>query len=230
MNHLVFLISLSLSVFFFSACSTAYPDSTNAPYVKNLNHQAGAYLTWNPIDNASSYYIYKIDNDKNAVKIQTSTTTEAFIKYGSTDVAVTAIVSGKETYLSETSKANNLRWTSVTCKIIDSGYSLSWNPVPVAEDYVLISAFRTESGMNYSHNNDACEYSTKDLTEYDNQPAHPGSWSNTRISKKCKSLNTTENNAIYSGNYFTSSYGKFIHLYAKIGDTYYCISDKIHLQ
>ena len=65
--------------------------------------------------------------------------------------------------------------------------------------------------------------------EYDNQPAVPGSWSNTRISKKCKSLNTKENHAIYSGDYFTSSYSKYIHLFAKVGDSYYCISDKINL-
>ena len=229
MKRVLFFIPFLTAFLFITACSNAYPDITNAPNVKNLNHQSGAYLTWEPIDNASSYNIYKINTNKNVELIQTSTSTAAFIKYGSTEVAVSGIVDGKETYLSETSKANNLWWTTVTCEQINSGYSLSWNAIPVAEDYVLISSFRSESGMNYSTTNDACEYSTKDLTEYDNQLANPGSWSNTRISKKCKSLNTTENNAIYSGNYFTGSYSRFIHLYAKIGDTYYCISDKINL-
>lgn len=229
MKRVLFFISFISAVLFITACSNAYPDITNAPNVKNLNHQSGAYLTWEPINNASSYNIYKINNNKNAELIQTSTSTSAFIKYGSTEVAVSGIVDGKETYLSETSIANNLWWTTVTCEQINSGYSLSWNAVPIAEDYVLISSFTSERGMNYSFTYDAREYSTKDLTEYDDQLANPGSWSDTRRSKKCKSLNTTENNATYSGNYFTGSYSRFIHLYAKIGDTYYCISDKINL-
>ncbi|BDC93629.1 hypothetical protein [Treponema bryantii] len=230
MKQVIFFISILISIFFITACSNAYPDITNAPSISNLNYQSGGYLSWEAINNASSYNIYMIDKDNKATLIQTSNKTEAFIKYASVEVAVSGIINGKETYLSEKSKANNLWWTKVTCNKIDSGYSLTWNAVPGAEDYVLISKYKSESGMNYSTTNDACEYSTKDLTEYHNQPAVPGSWSNTTLSKKCKSLNTTNNNAIYDGNYFTSSYAKYIHLYAKIGDTYYCISDKINLK
>lgn len=229
MKRIIFLISLITSIFLITACSNAYPDITSELSVKNLNFQAGGYLKWEAIDKASLYNIYMIDKDNKATLIQTSTSTEAIIKYGSVDLAVAGVINGKETYLSEKSKASNLWWTSVKCTKNGTEYNLLWNAVPFAEDYVLISAFRSETGMNYSTKNDACEYSTKDLTEYDNQPQNPGSWSNTRISKKCKSLNTTENNIVYDGNYFTSSYAKFIHLYAKIGDTYYCVSDKINL-
>ena len=227
MKRIIFFISVITICLMINSCSTAYPDITNAPSVTNLNFQAGGYVKWEQIDKASSYNIYMIDKDNKAKLIQTSSSTEAFIKYGSIDVAVSGVVNGKETYLSEKTKASNLWWTSVKCTKNGTEYNLTWTAVPGAEDYVLISAFRSESGMNYSTTNDCCEYSTNDLTEYDNQPQNPGSWSNTRISKKCKSLNTTKNTAVYTGNYFTSSYAKFVHLYAKIGDTYYCISDKI---
>lgn len=229
MKRGLLFISFLIPLLFITACCNAYPDITNAPNVRNLNSRYGAYLVWEPIENATLYNIYKIDKDKKAELIQTSNSTEAFINYCSIDVAISGIVDGKETYLSKTATANNLWWTSVTCTRIDSGYSLSWNAVPVAEDYVLISAFKSESGMNYSLTYDLFEYSTKDLTEYDNKPTNPGSWSNTRMSRKCKLLNTTDTNVVYEGNYFTSSYANYIHLYAKIGDIYYCISDKINL-
>ena len=124
MKRIFFLVPIISFIFINLACSNAYPDITNAPNIKNLNYQSGAYLTWVPIDNASSYNIYKIDNDKNADLIQTSNTTATFIGYASTYIAISAIVNGKETYLSETSKADNLWWTKVTCNQIDSGYSL----------------------------------------------------------------------------------------------------------
>ena len=45
-------------------------------------------------------------------------------------------------------KGENTWWTKVTCKKVDTGFSLSWDSLPIAEDYVLISSYEVTSVMN----------------------------------------------------------------------------------
>ena len=185
-------------------------------------------MKWDAVENAQLYNIYKVDNYNNVELLKTTTNTEAFIAYASTEIAVSAIINNKETYLSKLTKPDNLWWTNVTSTKLDEGYKIEWDTIPVAEDYVLISSFKTESGMSFSIDSDACEYCTYDLEEYHRKLRVTSS--NTKISKKCKSLNTTDNNAIFDASYFDGSYFEYIHLFAKIEDSYYCISDKISFE
>ena len=148
MKRTIYLLVLLTTIFAFSACSTAYTDMVENITVTNLNYSCGSYITWNPIDNANSYNIYSVSKDNEVTKIKTLTGTTAFVEPASTQLAISAEVNGKETYLSEMKKGENTWWTKVTCKKVDTGFSLSWDSLPIAEDYVLISSYEVTSVMN----------------------------------------------------------------------------------
>lgn len=122
MKRTIYLLVLLTTIFAFSACSTAYTDMVENITVTNLNYSCGSYITWNPIDNANSYNIYSVSKDNEVTKIKTLTGTTAFVEPASTQLAISAEVNGKETYLSEMKKGENTWWTKVTCKKVDTDF------------------------------------------------------------------------------------------------------------
>ena len=51
-----------------------------------------------------------------------------------------------------------------------------------------------------------------------------------RLENANKSLNTTNNNTVYTGNDFTGSYSNYVCLFAKVGNAYYQISDRFSMK
>lgn len=224
MKRAIYLLFLLTTVFVFTACSTAYTDMVENITVTNLNYACGSYVTWNSIDNANSYNIYSVSKDNEVTKIKTVTETTAFIEVASTQLAISAEINGKETYLSELTKGDNTWWTKVTCKKIDTGFSLSWDSLPIAEDYVLISFYEVTSTMN-EYITARYEFKLTELEDFNNKSASSNPYNAVHLFRKCKSLNTTDSNVIYSGDDFTSSYANYVCLFAKVGEAYYQISD-----
>ncbi|MCI6893171.1 MAG: hypothetical protein MR852_14200 [Treponema sp.] len=67
---------------------------------------------------------------------------------------------------------------------------------------------------------------TKSLEEYDHYSTSSNPYNAVYGYRKCKSLNTIDNNVIYTDTYFNSGmYSNYVCLFAKIGDDYYQISD-----
>ena len=226
MKRITNLLSLITSIFIISACSTAYPDMIDSITVYNLNYYCGSYLSWNKIDNASLYNIYSVSGDNDVKKLTSTTKTTAFVEPGSTQIAISAEIDGKETYLSELKKGENTWWTKVTCNKQDSGYSLSWKTLPIAEDYVLVSSYSVTYVMN-KYASGKSELKLKELTDYEHEAASPNPYNAKYNYRKCRSLNTTENNIVYTGTDFNSGmYSYYVTLFAKVGDNYYQISDK----
>ncbi|MGP1601797.1 hypothetical protein [Treponema sp.] len=214
----------------FTACSYPCPDMVNILNVKNLNYSCGSYINWDELENATEYNVYTISSG-DVRKVLTTRKTSTLIDSASIDIAVSAIINGKETYLSSPKKGENTWWTSVKCTKLDSGYSLSWNKLPIAEDYVLISRYSVEYVM-IEYTSAANEFKTSNLEEYQHKSANPGNPYNAcYYYRKCKSLNTTNNNIIFTDTCFNSGmYSNYVCLYAKIGESYYRISDNFRLK
>ena len=229
MKRTIYLLVLLTTIFAFSACSTAYTDMVENITVTNLNYSCGSYITWNPIDNANSYNIYSVSKDNEVTKIKTLTGTTAFVEPASTQLAISAEVNGKETYLSEMKKGENTWWTKVTCKKVDTGFSLSWDSLPIAEDYVLISSYEVTSVMN-EYITARYELKVTELEDFSNKAASSNPYNSVYLYRKCKSLNTTNNNTVYTGNDFTGSYSNYVFLFAKVGNAYYQISDRFSMK
>lgn len=229
MKRTIYLLVLLTTIFAFSACSTAYTDMVENITVTNLNYSCGSYITWNPIDNANSYNIYSVSKDNEVTKIKTLTGTTAFVEPASTQLAISAEVNGKETYLSEMKKGENTWWTKVTCKKVDTGFSLSWDSLPIAEDYVLISSYEVTSVM-IEYITARYELKVTELEDFNNKAASSNPYNAVYLYRKCKSLNTTNNNTVYTGNDFTGSYSNYVCLFAKVGNAYYQISDRFSMK
>lgn len=187
----------------FTACSYPCPDMVNILNVKNLNYSCGSYINWDELENATEYNVYTISSD-NDRKVLTTRKTSTLIDSASIDIAVSAIINGKEMYLSSPKKSENTWWTSVKCTKLDSGYSLSWNKLPIAEDYALISRYSVEYVI-IEYASAANEFKTSNLEEYQHKSANPGNPYNAcYYYRKCKSLNTTNNNIIFTDTCFNS--------------------------
>ena len=222
MKKFLFLLC---AIICFMSCSNNLPESTEIKNVYNLNYSCGSYITWNPISDAERYNIYTLNSDS-FKKNLTTEKTYAFINAASTEVAVSAVVGGKETYLSITKKPTNTWWTKVNCEKLETGkFSLSWKKLPIAEDYVLISHYTVTYVMN-EYASGVADIKTKSLEEYDHHSTSSNPYNVVFAYRKCKSLNTTDNNVIYTGTDFDSGmYSNYVCLFAKIGDDYYQISD-----
>ena len=210
---------------FLISCNDYYPEMVEIKDVFNLNTHCGSFITWDSLSNATEYNIYSISSE-NINKILTTKQTNCLVDLVSTDFAVSAVIDDKETYLSSLKKSSNSWWTSVKCEKVDAGYSLSWKSLPIAEDYVLISHFKKHF-MNSTYYYSVDEYKTTNLDEYHYKDVDPNPYAATYHYRKCESLNTTDNKIIYNGSHFDNYlYRYFICLYAKIGNTYYQISEK----
>ena len=229
MKHTIYSLSLLVAFFCFTTCSTAYTDLIENITVTNLNYSYGAYVTWTPIDNVSSYNIYSVSKDNEVTKIKTLTGTSAFVESASTPLAISAEVNGKETYLSEMKKGENTWWTKVACKKLDSGFSLSWTALPIADDYVLISSYEITYVMN-EYITAKSELKLNELEDYNHKSASSNPYNAVYLYRKCKSMNTTDNNIVYTENDFTGSYANYVCLFAKVGDAYYQISDRFSMK
>ena len=226
MKRITYLLCLITTILIISACSTAYPDMIESVTVYNLNYSYGSYLSWNKIDNASLYNIYSVSKDNDVKKLASTTETTAFVEPGSTKITISAEIGGKETYLSDVKQGENTWWTKVTCNKQDSGYSLSWNALPIAQDYVLVSSYSVTYVMN-EYVSGRSELKLNELTDYDHVAASSNPYNAVYNYRKCRSLNTTENNIVYTGTDFKSGmYSYYVTLFAKVGDSYYQISDK----
>ena len=216
---------LFCAVICFISCSNNLPEFTEIKNVYNLNYSYGSYITWDSVSDAEKYNVYTINSDS-VNKVLTTANTYAFITAASTEVAVSAIVEGKETYLSSTKKPTNTWWTKVKCEKLETGkYSLSWTKLPIAEDYVLISHYTVTYVMN-EYASGVADMKTKSLEEYDHYSISSNLYNAVYGYRKCKSLNTIDNNVIYTDTYFNSGmYSNYVCLFAKIGDDYYQISD-----
>ena len=219
-----FLFLLCSTICFIS-CSNNLPESIDIKNVYNLNYSYGSYITWNPISDAEKYNVYTLNSDS-VKEVLTTEKTYAFINVASTEVAVSAVVGGKETYLSITKKPTNTWWTKVNCEKLETGkFSLSWTKLPIAEDYVLISHYTVTFVMN-EYTNGKRDMKTNSLEEYEHNKTSSNPYNTTYGYRKCKSLNTTDNNVIYDGTDFSSGmYSYYVCLFAKIGNDYYQISD-----
>ena len=203
---------LFCAVICFISCSNNLPEFTEIKNVYNLNYSYGSYITWDSVSDAEKYNVYTINSDS-VNKVLTTANTYAFITAASTEVAVSAIVEGKETYLSSTKKPTNTWWTKVKCEKLETGkYSLSWTKLPIAEDYVLISHYTVTYVMN-EYASGVADMKTKSLEEYAHYSTSSNPYNAVYGYRKCKSLNTIDNNVIYTDTYFNS--GMYSNYYNK---------------
>ena len=117
--------------------------------------------------------------------VTSTTKTTAFVEPGSTQIAISAEIDGKETYLSELKKGENTWWTKVTCNKQDSGYSLSWKTLPIAEDYALVSSYSVTYVMN-EYASGKSELKLKELTDYEHEAASSNPYNAVYNYRKCR--------------------------------------------